>query len=261
MARTRWATAEQLEWLKAFLPDLEQEKQGNGLKTFYDSTAQKFLQRWPAKPKDKEREAAKDDAEAQALAAARRTKVCLRLSLLPYFELIDIQQIHDWFKNNKRNKTSQPSKGLLDLSGKSDRKTSPLQFHHAFSVRYHRDPDSPLRHEVRDLWERRNHASVIKLLDGFWDPKQPLDPLKFHNAVMWWKCSLLTPEQQQEHQEWIDQNTLEREEELKQPWKATRETTTEELSVENEYIQRYALFPPSTEAQADIILQLHRLSP
>ena len=220
MVRTRWATTEQLEWLGAFLPDLEQEKQGNGLKTFYDLTTQKFLQKWPAKPRDEEREAAKDEAEAQALAAARRTKVRLCLSPSSCIELIDFQQIHDWFKNNKRVNGPQPSKGLLDLSGKSDQKITPLQFHHAFSVRYFRDPDSPLRQEVRGLWERRDHASVIKLLDGFWDPKQPLEPLKFHNAVMRWKCSLLTPEQQQEHQEWIDRNTLEREEELKQPWKA-----------------------------------------
>ena len=181
--------------------------------------------------------------------------------LLPHIELISFQQIHNWFKNNKRVNGPQPSKGLLDLSRKSDRKTSPLQFHHAFSIRYYRDPDSPLRQEVKDLWEQHDHALVIKLLDGFWDPKQPLDPLKFHNTVMRWKCLLLTPEQQQEHQEWIDQNTLEREEDLKQLWKVTRETTTEELSVENEYIQRYALLPPPTEAQADIIIQLHRLSP
>ena len=260
MVRTRWATPEQLEWLKAFLPDLEREKKGNGLKTFYDCTSQKFLQKWPAKPKDEEREAAKDEAEAQTLATARRIQVGLRLSPLPYIELIDSQQIHDWFKNNKRVNGSRPTKGLLDLSGKTQRKVTPLQFHQAFSIRYFRDLDSPLRNEVKDLWERRDKEPVLKLLDGFWAPEHPHDPLKFHNAVMRWKCSLLTPEEQQEHQEWIDQNTLEREEEAEQPWKAARETTNDELSAENEHIQRYALLLLLTEAQANLIIQLHRLS-
>ena len=39
--------------------------------------------------------------------------------------------------------------------------------------------------------------------------------LGFHNAVMWWKCSLLTDEERQEHQNWIEEHVLEKEEEIK----------------------------------------------
>jgi hypothetical protein len=68
----------------------------------------------------------------------------------------------------------------------------------------------------------------------------PLTYLEFHNAVMRWKCSLLTDEERQEHQDWIDQRALKEEEEMEQPWKAAEETGSDELYVENTYIQRLA---------------------
>ena len=56
---------------------------------------------------------------------------------------------------------------------------------------------------------------------------------------MWWKCSLLTDEEHQEHQDWINGHAVEKEEEIQQPWKAMRRGEgVDELSTENEYIQR-----------------------
>lgn len=65
--------------------------------------------------------------------------------------------------------------------------------------------------------------------------------LGFHNAVMRWKCSLLTDEERQEHQNWIEEHVLEKEEEIKRPWTATMEKGAEESSTENEYIQKFVI--------------------
>ena len=62
---------------------------------------------------------------------------------------------------------------------------------------------------------------------------------------MRWKCSLLTDEEHQEHQEWINANLLEREEAMKRPWKARQEAEgSDELCAENEYIQRFVRLLP-----------------
>ena len=63
--------------------------------------------------------------------------------------------------------------------------------------------------------------------------------LNFHNAVMHWKCSLLTEEEHQEMEEWIANSVLEKEQDISKPWKAGEDG--DELSAENDYIQRYAL--------------------
>jgi len=44
-------------------------------------------------------------------------------------------------------------------------------------------------------------------------------------------------EEREEHQEWIDQRTLERVEEAKQPWGAAQDADEDELTTENRYIQ------------------------
>lgn len=61
---------------------------------------------------------------------------------------------------------------------------------------------------------------------------------------MRWKCSLLTEEEREELQSWIDDELLEKEEEETHPWRAGQEDGMDELSAENEYIQRYRN-PPS----------------
>ena len=125
------------------------------------------------------------------------------------------------------------------MTGKADRKPAPHQFHHGYSIRFYRPKDSPLRKEAEDLWERRKEESIIAKLTPFMATGGSFDKyLDFHNALMRWKCSLLTDEERQEHQEWIDQDLLEREEGTKEPWKVTRGEDDDAEPTENEYIQR-----------------------
>ena len=239
-----WATPEQTEFLKGFIAELEQEKKGNGLTTFYARISMKFLAKWPTEPSAKERAAVKDEEKLQELADARRKSVS------PPFLLVcstltktHFQQITEWFKYRKRTIAAPQVQNLLDLSGKSNRKLTPLQFHHAFSARFHRS-DEILQKEVDDLWDRRGEESVIELLTPFATTNTFTERLDFHNSAMRWKCSLLTDEESQEHQDWIDRELADREEKLKQPWKATGETGPNKLSAENEYVQRYVSLPP-----------------
>ena len=153
----------------------------------------------------------------------------------------DRQQIHEWYKAF-RSKQDQPhqSKELLDLAGKSNRKPAPLQLYQAYSVRFSRPKDSPVRQEVEDLWNRREEKSVVDQLTPFMNSGDPLNSrLAFHNTVMRWKCSLLTDEERKELQDWIAERVVEKEEEMNRPWRATQDTScADELSAENEYIQR-----------------------
>jgi hypothetical protein len=139
------------------------------------------------------------------------------------------------------------------LTGRSQRKPAPLQFHQAFSVRFFQPKDSPLRKEVDDLWKRRGEKEVIDLLAPFVPTEDPPNSrLGFHNAAMRWKCSLLTEEEQQEHQDWIDEDAVEKEKSMNQPWKALQEVGDDELSAENQYIQRY-VSPRSPSMQRKLI--------
>ena len=112
------------------------------------------------------------------------------------------------------------------------------QLHHTYSIRYHQDADSPLRKEVNDLWDQQGDEDVIEQLAPFTKADDPSGDsrLNFHNAVMCWKCSLLTDEELQEMAEWIANSVAEKEEVISKPWKAGQ--VEEGLSVENEYIQR-----------------------
>jgi len=63
--------------------------------------------------------------------------------------------------------------------------------------------------------------------------------LNFHNTVMRWKCSSLTPEEIRTLEDWIADSLHTKEEESLKPWMAGE--GGDELSAENEYIQRYVL--------------------
>ena len=83
--------------------------------------------------------------------------------------------------------------------------------------------------------------SVINLLAPFMDSSMDdgsYSHLQFHNAIMRWKCSCLTDEECQEHQEWIDQKQLEKDNVVKHPWKAMQGEGNDKLVIENSYIQR-----------------------
>jgi len=122
-----------------------------------------------------------------------------------------------WYKNHRKSsaKNTQPTM-LLDLTSKNLWKPLPYQLHQAYSIRYHRPADSPLREVVQDLWDHREEQLVVDLLSPFMktggvdtddtntsdtntddaDTSESSDKsLKFHNAVMRWKCSSLTEEE------------------------------------------------------------------
>jgi hypothetical protein len=149
------------------------------------------------------------------------------------------QQISDWYKARRKQQRAEPSqpKAVLDLTGGTRRKLAPYQFHHAYSIRFYRPKDSPLRELVSEYWERRKEKEIIDRLSPFISNNNFDSPITFHGAVMRWKCSLLTDEECQEHQDWITQNLLEREKEEKQPWSATQGVGEDELTAENKYIQ------------------------
>ena len=75
MGRPPWATPEQTEFLGSFLQNLDREKEGNGLKQYYQRISSQFLEKWPAEPTNEERKAVSDPQKLQELAEARRTKV------------------------------------------------------------------------------------------------------------------------------------------------------------------------------------------
>ena len=75
MVRPRWASPEQYDFLQSFLLNLDQEKKGHGLTTHYDRVANRFLEKWPASPNDKDQEAAGEKGDPQQFAVARRIKV------------------------------------------------------------------------------------------------------------------------------------------------------------------------------------------
>lgn len=59
----------------------------------------------------------------------------------------------------------------------------------------------------------------------------------FHNAVMRWKCSLLSEDEQRELQEWIDSDIESKWDLIQHPWKAHQGTDEDELTAENRYVQ------------------------
>jgi len=153
---------------------------------------------------------------------------------------INSQQVHRWFKAQRRKEAQQDEPiELLDLTGKQ-RKVAPLQYHHAYSKRFYKTKGSPLHEEVADLRERKHEKGVIDTLTPFMVGSFDV-PLDFHNAIMRWKCSAFTDEEHQAHQDWIDQYQLKKEQEANKPWKAMQGAGVDATTAENEYIQRYSL--------------------
>ena len=72
-----WATPQQTTFLQGFLPNLDQEKRGHGLNTYYARISDQFFEKWPVTPTDQDRELAKDKQEALALAVTRQKHVSL----------------------------------------------------------------------------------------------------------------------------------------------------------------------------------------
>ena len=77
MGQPTWATTEQTTFLKGFLPQLEEEKQTNGLTSFYVQVTQDFVQRWasPLLPTNDDRKSS--PVQLKKIADDRRRGVSL----------------------------------------------------------------------------------------------------------------------------------------------------------------------------------------
>lgn len=150
------------------------------------------------------------------------------------------QQIHNWFKNIRKSGDPSLPTATVDLTGNPPRKPPPLQPHQAYSVQHHRADDAPLRAEVEDLWVRRQEQGVIDTLTPFSIQEGDLNVrLHFHNAVMRWKCSLLTEDESSDLQEWIESDAERKWTDVREPWRALQTEDTDELTAENQYVQKY----------------------
>jgi hypothetical protein len=110
---------------------------------------------------------------------------------------------------------------------------------------FYQPEDSKLRPEIKALWKRRKEQSVIDLLSPFVSTDDISGHyISFQNTAMRWKCSTLTDEVRQEVQDWIDENLLEKEDDVAHPWKATQGDDEDELVAENRYIQGYVSSSP-----------------
>ena len=271
MGRRSWATKEQAAFLSNFESGLEDAKKTRTLQVEYARISREFLKRWLVKPGavdegSSSEESGSDDDGSQAaneenpvnaekkplspeqlLARAEARRKCVShtsVASLGEYSDHDRQQIHNWFKNRRKSRKRGQPKALLDLTGKkTSRKPTPYQLHQAYSIKYHRPADSPLRKEVLDLWERREEPEVVDILSKFSNSDDPpaSHHLTFHNAIMRWKCSLLTDEERKGLEDWILESVIEKKEENARPWKA--EVGDDELAAENEYIQRHVVLP------------------
>ena len=96
-----------------------------------------------------------------------------------------------------------------------------------------------MRAEVEELWGRRRQPGVIALLSPFMvNEKDSETRMLFHNAVMRQKYSLLTEDEKLNLQAWIDDDAQKRWDIIQHPWKATLTDDTDELTAENQYVQK-----------------------
>lgn len=117
-----------------------------------------------------------------------------------------------------------------------------------------------LRKEVADLWKRRKDNDVVEMLAPFMVREAGNDShLVFHNAVMQMKCSKLSEDERQDLQAWIEEEVKERWDIIKHPWKHPQAKQVDELTTENEYVQRYSsislvvLWPDQSPSYMDML--------
>lgn len=125
------------------------------------------------------------------------------------------------------------------MTGRSARKPPPLQDYQAYSLIHFQTEDSPLREEVEDLWARRDEQDVIDKLSPFMFKEKHSDVrMLFHNAVMRWKCSLLSKDGRQELQDWIKCDAEKKWDMIQHPWKSFPGVEEDEITAENQFVQK-----------------------
>ena len=158
------------------------------------------------------------------------------------------QRVKNWYKQFLKKSKDDRSQGpyqkprTLDLTGRSARKKPPYQLHQAFSVLHWRPKNSPLRREVKDLWEKRQEDAVHQLLNPYIKGGGnivSLTRLHFHMTVMQWKCSMLSSDESATLYDWIDgQRALN-----ERPWAEETKACGDDLVAENQHIQRSVIIP------------------
>lgn len=238
--RPTWTIPVQEEFLQAHVANLDEEKSNQGLKPFYACITQEFMTCWPSLNPPGVDET--DLVKLKKLADEARGRISQPLYLQTSTDCHPHQQITEWFKKTrcKPGGAPPPPKSSFDLTGKHARKPSPLQPHQAYSVRYFRPENSPLRMEVNNLWARRQEQEVVNMLTPFFIKEKDCDTrMLFHNAVMCWKCSELSEDEKQDLQTWIDDKVEQCWDVIQHPWRNPNAMEVEELTAENQYIQKY----------------------
>ena len=160
MGRHSWATLEQLDYLKSFVPLLPQAKETTSLETLYLQVYEGFLKKWTLDPVAPASGTSPSLEELEVKAKERLRNVSILPVPLHLLSVHRLQRISNWYKEERKKEKhstlpySQPAPRVLDLSGKSKRKKRPYQLYQAYSILYWQLKDSPLRHEVEDLWTR-----------------------------------------------------------------------------------------------------------
>ena len=173
-------------------------------------------------------------------AQERSHKYCLQgmYLILIYHDLTHCpcQRIENWYKEYLKKARKQalenpppntkPKHYLLDLTGKFKCRTRPYQLHQAFSVLHWQPPESPLRQELKKLWEDRNEEHVRVTLGPFLNEAAEFSShrygkLTFHMAVMRWKVSKLTAEELDNLRSWVDEQHKSKEQARTLPWAHT----------------------------------------
>jgi len=252
MGRPSWATAEQLVFLRSYLHELPRARAGTGLNVLYKHIAQDFLVRWEPEPVAPQFAPSKATAsELKDLAKVQLYDVSFVLTCAYSTVNGQYQRVMYWYKEFLKASSKKSSQGPyekqrpLDLTGRSARKKPPYQLHQAYSVVHWRPMGSPLRHEVNDLWIKRQDDVVSKPSNPFIKEGADiisLTRLQFHMAVMRWKCSSLSPEELATLFDWIDKKRA-----LNDcPWAVEAETYGDDLVAENRHIQGSVICPLST---------------
>jgi len=153
------------------------------------------------------------------------------------------QQIASWYGNLHRKKKGAPviKKPLLDLAGRNTRKKPPLQKWQAFSALYYRPKDSPLRTEVKSLFDQRHEPTAVQFLADFLPPNTDIaktEFLIFLGAFLRNRCTHLSSDEEEQVQAYIEQQEQVAAEYRNQPWFAEDDYDDKPLLAENRYIQQ-----------------------
>lgn len=130
---------------------------------------------------------------------------------------------------------------ILDLTGKNSRKKPPLQTWQAFSTLYYRPHGSPLRSEVKLLFQQRDDPAAVKFLVEFFPPDTDIstvDHLTFISAFLRERCTRLSSDEEYEVQAYIDHQKDLAAEHRDRPWFLEDDFEDDPLLAENRYVQQ-----------------------